>query len=143
MPRGMWAVPGEGVRLDAYGNIERSLLIKLISYFNSFQESGFKANADDRGRARIGRAEAKKIKGASGSQFTVIKIKKPGGLHPGIWQHIGFGSGRAIKPIIMFVSKDPAYKRYFDLDRTARDVIAQDASYEFDRAMALAIATAK
>lgn len=143
MPKGMWAVPGEGAKLDMYGNIERSLLIQLLAYFKSFQESGFRANMTDKSRASFDKRTAKKIKGASTSQFSVIKTKKPGGLHPGIWQHIGFGSGKAIKPIIMFVSKEPVYDRYFDLDKTTRQVIDRDAAAEFDKAMDYAIATAK
>lgn len=143
MPKGMWAVPGEGAPLDQYGNIERTLIIKLLAYFNSFQESGFKANMSDKNRSAFNRRAAKQIKGATTSQYAVVKVKKPGGLHPGIWQHVGFGSGRAIKPIIMFVSKEPVYSRYFDLDNTARQIIARDATYEFDKAMAYAIATAK
>lgn len=143
MPRGMWAVPGEGVTLDAYGNIERSLIIQLLAYFKSFQESGFKGNMTDKSMKSFDKRSAKKIKGASTSKYSVIKVKKPGGLHPGIWQHIGFGSGRSIKPIIMFVKKDPFYKRYFDLDKTTRQIVDRDARMEFDRAMAKAIATAK
>ena len=144
MPRGMWAVPGGGARMDAYGNIERSLLIQLLSYFRSFRESGFRANMSDKNKSAFDKRSAKKIKGASTSQFVVIKNKKPGGLHPGIWQHVGFGrSGTGIKPIIMFVKKEPIYSRYFDLDRIARQVIEKDAAVEFDKAMAFAIATAK
>jgi hypothetical protein len=143
MPSGMWAVPGEGVRLDMYGNIPSALIVKLVAYFNSFQESGFMANMTDKGRKSFNKRTSKQIKGASTSQYTVIKVKKPGGLHPGIWQRIGFGSGKAIKPIIMFVSKDPSYKQYFDLDSVAKEIIGRDAEFEFDKAMALAIATAK
>lgn len=135
MPRGMWAMPGEGAPLDQYGNIRRSFIKQLISYLTSFKVVKKSAQFENRQR--------KQVKGATTSQYFVVNQNKQGGLPMGIWQHIGFGSGKSFRPVIMFVSKEPVYDRYFDLDRTARDVIAQDASYEFDRAMALAIATAK
>ena len=142
MPKGMWAVPGEGAKLNYNGNIPSELINKLLAYFNSFQESGFKANMTDKSRKSFENRNAKKI-GATTSRFIAIKTRKPGGLHPGIWQRIRFGSGKAIKPIIMFVSKEPVYDRYFDLDKITRQVIDRDAAAEFDKAMAYAIATAK
>jgi len=143
MPRGMWAVPGEAAPLDSYGNIDKSLIIQLLSYFKSFQESGYRANSTDKSREAFNKRAAKKIKGASSVQYTVIREKKRGGLHPGIWMRVGFGLGQSIKPIIMFVNRDPSYQRYFDLDKTTQQVISRDAREEFYKAMAYAIGTAK
>lgn len=135
MPRGMWAMPGEGAPLDFFGNIKRSFIKQLISYLSSNKVEKKSAQFENRSR--------KQAKGSTTSQFFVVNQRKQGGLPLGIWQHIGFGSGKALRPVVIFVSKEPVYDRYFDLDKTARDVVSEDARYEFDKAMAYAIATAK
>lgn len=141
MPAGYWAVAGEGAPLDSYGNIERSLIIKLLAYFRAFRESGYRANSTDKSRAAMNRKFAKGIKGATTSEFFVSKIGDK--LPFGIWQRIGFQSGTAIRPIIIFVKKTPQYKQYFDLETTTNNVVNRDLRAEFDKALTLALATAK
>jgi len=135
MPRGMWAMPGEGAPLDLFGNIKRAFIKQLIGYLT--------ANRVVKKSAQFENRQRKQVKGATTSQFFVVNQRKQGGLPLGIWQHVGFGSGKALRPVIIFVSKEPVYDRYFDLPKTAVSVIAKDAAYEFDRAMRNAIATAK
>ena len=135
MPDGMYAMPGEGAPLDFYGNIKRSFIKQLIDYLTANKVVKKSAQFENRSR--------KQTKGSTTSQYFIVNQKKQGGLPLGIWQHIGFGSGKALRPIIMFVRKEPVYDRYFDLDKTAQQVINKDARYEFDKAMAYAIATAK
>ena len=135
MPRGMWAMPGEGAPLDFFGNIKRSFIKQLISSLTGFKVEKKSAQFENRTR--------KQVKGATTSQFFVVNKSKPGGLPLGIWQHVGFGSGKALRPIIIFVSREPVYDRYFNLGNAAQQVIARDARFEFDKAMRNAIATAK
>lgn len=135
MPNGMWAMPGEGAPLDAYGNIRRSFIKQLIDYLT--------ANKVVRKSAQFENRTRKQVKGATTSKYFVVNQRKQGGLPLGIWQHVGFGSGRALRPVIIFVDKEPIYDRYFNLEKNASGVVARDARMEFDRAMAKAIATAK
>lgn len=135
MPNGMYAMPGEGAPLDSFGNIRRSFIKQLIDYLT--------ANKVVKKSAQFENRQRKQVRGATSSQYFVVNQKKQGGLPLGIWQHISFGSGKALRPIIIFVRKEPVYDRYFDLPKTAGGVIAKDAAYEFDRAMRNAIATAK
>jgi len=135
MPNGMYAMPGEGAPLDFYGNIKRSFIRQLIDYLT--------ANKVVKKSAQFENRQRKQVKGATSSQYFVVNQKKQGGLPLGIWQHIGFGSGKALRPIIIFVRKEPVYDRYFNLGNAAQQVIARDARFEFDKAMAYAIATAK
>lgn len=142
MPKGYYTVPGDGVTLDAYGNIPRGLIIQLISYFGAFNESGYKANATDESRYKIDAQGRRKVKVAQRSEYFVVKVKKPGGLAMGIWQRITFGSGKGIRPIIIYV-KNTQYSKLIDLPVIASKVIQEDAEYEFDRAMSKALASAK
>lgn len=135
MPRGMWAMPGDGAPLDLFGNIKRSFIKQLIGYLA--------ANKVVKKSAQFENRQRKQVKGATSSQYFVVNQKKQGGLPLGIWQHVGFGSGKALRPVIIFVSREPVYDRYFNLGNTAQQVIARDARFEFDKAMAYAIATAK
>ncbi len=135
MPRGMWAMPGEGAPLDFFGNIKRSFIRQLIDYLT--------ANRVVKKSAQFENRQRKQVKGATSSQYFVVNQKKQGGLPLGIWQHVGFGSGKGLRPIIIFVSKEPVYDRYFNLGNAAQQVIARDARFEFDKAMRNAIATAK
>lgn len=135
MPRGMYAMPGEGAPLDAFGNIRRSFISQLIGYLT--------ANKVVKKSAQFENRQRKQVKGSTTNQFFVVSERKQGGLQLGIWRRIGFGSGLALRPIIIFVDKEPVYNRYFDLGNTAQQVVERDARYEFDKAMAYAIATAK
>ena len=135
MPRGFYAMPGQGAPLDFYGNIKRSFIKQLIDYLT--------ANRVIKKSAQFENRQRKQVKGATTSQYFVVNQKKQGGLPLGIWQHIGFGLGKALRPVIIFVSREPVYGRYFDLEKTAKQVINRDAANEFDKAMAYAISTAK
>jgi hypothetical protein len=135
MPNGMYAMPGQGAPLDLYGNIKRSFINQLISYLTSFKVAKKSAQFENRQR--------KQVRGSTSAQYFIVNQKQKGGLPMGIWQRIGFGSGVSLRPIIIFVRKEPVYSRYFDLARLAQDTITKDARFEFDRAMAYAIATAK
>lgn len=135
MPNGMYAMPGEGAPLDYFGNIRRSFIKQLIDYLTANKVVKKSAQFENRSR--------KQVRGATSSQYFVVNEKKSGGLPLGIWQHIGFGSGKALRPIVIFVSREPVYDRYFNLGNAAQQVVARDARFEFDKAMAHAIATDK
>lgn len=135
MPRGMYAMPGEGAPLDFFGNIRKSFINQLIDYLTANKVVKKSAQFENRSR--------RQVKGSLSSSYFVINQKNRGGLPLGIWQHIGFREGKTQRPVILFVSKEPVYDRYFDLDKTTRNVVARDARYEFDKAMAYAIRTAK
>ena len=116
LPAGWIIVPGAGCTLDQYGNIPRSLLVQLISYFNAFTEQGYRANMSDRRRrqlAKIGRTESgyKTIngvqyfisygnRGRQGDRYTNGRFDQH--LSSGIWARSGI-HGSQVKPVLMFV----------------------------------------
>ncbi len=153
MSRGEIAVPGAACPLDGYGNIPAAFIVKLLAYFQSFGESGYKANMTAKGRARMEKAAAK---GAAGAGVQYFISRGPGHwfgrgswkngrsqkLPRGIWQRQTWSAGSSIKPVIMFVNEG-AYKRYFDLPAIASSAINANFSNEFDSALSEAMRTAR
>src|SRR5690606_33547798 len=45
-------VPGEGMRLNQYGNIPSSTMIQILSAIRAFTEAGFQANITERSKGR-------------------------------------------------------------------------------------------
>lgn len=141
LPKGMYAVPGEGVTLDAHGNMPKGLIVQLLAYFNAFQ--GGIGNMSDKNRAAFERRATKKqFKGASSTKFFLVRVGDKSRLHPGIWARVGFSVGKSIKPILMFVDK-ATYKQYFDLPAIVDMIIERDSEFEFGKAFEFALATAK
>lgn len=152
LPKGMYAVPGEGVMLDANGNIPKGLIVQLLSYFNAFQESGFRANMTDKSRTAFERRHRRRnYSSAQSFNFFLIPVGDKSRLWPGIWARIGHEfkdaegktiRGSSIKPILMFVDR-ATYKQYFNLPAIVDKIIDRDFEFEFDKAFKHALATAK
>ncbi|SFI31206.1 hypothetical protein [Nitrosomonas sp. Nm34] len=149
MPNGWFAVPGEGVRLDQYGNIPRTLLTQLLAYFRAFQESGFRANMTDKGKKAFERRAARDhFAAAQLTRFFTIQPGDRSKLHPGIWSKSGFFAGgkirisRTPKPILMFVNA-AHYQRMFNLPEVVERIVNRDLNLEFNKAMEHALKTAK
>lgn len=143
LPKGMYAVPGEGVTLDGHGNIPRGLIVQLLAYFRAFQESGFRANMTGKSRAAFEkRYRSRNLKSAQSFNFFLVGVGDRSRLHPGIWARVGFGAGKSIKPILMFVNR-ATYKQYFDLPAIVDMIVERDSEFYFEESLAHAIATAK
>lgn len=138
LPVGMAAVPGEGARLDANGNIPRAFIVQMLAYFRSLREGSM----DDAHRAKFGKKMGKAV-GIGGAQVDYFISRGKGQwfgrrswkhgraqhLPPGIWQRSQSAYGTSIKPIIMFVPRPSRYKQYFDLPAIVRAAKERD----FDR----------
>lgn len=153
MSRGEIAVPGGACPLDAYGNIPASFVVKMLSYFQAFGETGYKANMSAKGRSRM---EKKMGRAAAGAGVQYFISRGPGHsfgggswkngryqkLPRGIWLRTSFGHGSSVKPVIMFVNEG-AYKRLFDLQAITHRAINENFSSEFSAAFAEAMRTAR
>lgn len=118
MPEGYRAVPGAACPRDAYGNIPGSFIVQLLSYYNAFPESGYRANMTAKTRAKLLKGNAKKnIQGVS--YFTGT----PGDRLPlGIYAKYRFAAGSAIKPILIFV-RWASYQKIFDPNPVAVEAV--------------------
>ena len=126
LPDGMFAVPGEGARLDRYGNMSRGQLVQILSQLRAFTEAGFDAHptASRRSKRNIRKA---------GTFF----VGRPGGgkLPLGIWQRI---AGQ-LKPVLIFV-RGPRYQGRFKFYEVAERVARREFPLQFERAAAEAAA---
>lgn len=135
LPSNYFTVPGKGAQIDMYGNVQKSQINKILSYLQSFKESGHKSNATDKTKDRL-RKGNKKI---SGLEYFVIKPDGKKGLPPGIWRNNLAGRSfiGAVKPrdlIFMFVSS-VNYEAIYDFRFVAETAIKKNFDNEFRAAV--------
>lgn len=138
LPDDYITVPGQGAKLDAFGNISAGQIIQLLSYFRAFPEAGYKANATDKSRARLARDN--KRTGARGFAYFVGAPGRRGAL--GIYKRTRLGFGSAITPVLIFV-KASNYAARFDIEYVANKTLARELAPAFNQAFADALATAR
>ncbi|MCV2365544.1 hypothetical protein LNV23_19010 [Paucibacter sp. DJ1R-11] len=138
LPDDHYTVPGEGAKLDAYGNISAGQIIQILSYFKAFPEMGYKSNATEKTKARLARDN--KRTGARGFVYFVGRPGDRGQL--GLYKRTQLGFGSSITPILIFV-KSANYEARFDIEYVAAKTLARELQPAFDTAFAAAMATAK
>lgn len=143
LPPGWHAVPGGGVKLNAYGNVRQGLIVQLLSYFQAFGEQGYRANASERTRKRragkgaveytdIASRQARKVRTIAGveyfisrgrGEFTGARTWKSGRMQhlpPGIYARTGI-HGSTLRCIFKFVPVT-RYTQRVDIVAVARDM---------------------
>lgn len=116
LPEGYVTVPGQGARLDAYGNVSRGQVIQVLSQLRLQLVAGTNRSMSRDARRQIA-AQRK-----AGGRFFVAPLG--GKLQPGIYQREFIGA--TITPVFIFV-KSARYSRRFDFygaaNRTADAVL--------------------
>lgn len=120
---GEYAVPGSGARLDRYGNVPASEIVKMISQLKAFTLAGSSANATDDKRSKAKRASR---------QYFYVRERR-GGLVRGIWIRT---SDHSVKPAFIFVSKAPRYRVRLNFE----DIAARQAAIEWPMAIGRRVA---
>lgn len=132
LPSGYWAVPGNGAKIDAHGNMSAGQIVQILSYFRAFPELGYRANITDKRRASLRKGSKRKL----GYEYFVGRPGN-GTLPLGIWQRFhfaggGFSGGRtAIRPILIFVSRS-LYEKRLDFEYVARQTIEREFGPAFE-----------
>lgn len=103
MPVGTYAVPGAGVRLDAYGNVSAGTITKILSALG--------ANPDALSNATPTSTARRRRKRRRGGEYFAVTVRR-GRLVPGVYERFGFGFGSAVKPILIFVRAPRYAARY-------------------------------
>ena len=122
--------------IDANGNFKRGELIRLLSYFSTWSEQGYKSNSTDKSRARMAKM------GRTPSGYRTINGKvyfislgkghlvgvgqgwtrgRDQHLPAGIWQKSGI-HGSIVRPVLMVVSK-PEYRKLYDFYGIAQKIV--------------------
>ena len=137
---GYFLVPGAGAKFDGYGNVMRSQIVEILSYFRACPEDGrgYKMNSTAASRARKAKSTRKR-------RGVAYFVGRPGnGRGPlGIWQRTQvFGFGSEIRPIFLFVSS-ARYQQRLDLQTPASLAIERNAGRIFSTELRAALATAR
>lgn len=117
LPAGMYAVPGQGAKLDRFGNINRGQLQQVLSnlgaQFDQYQNT-------PRAKKHLKRYFVATINGT-----------------PGIWERLQHG----VRPFMVFV-RAPTYRKRYDFfgvaERSAQRHLPRQADLALRRAMATA-----
>lgn len=127
LPTGMYAVPGKGARLDAYGNMSRGHIVQLLSGLKAFDRAGSDHNATGSRRSRR--------KGHANAFFILRRGQQPIG--------IAERRGNSVQVVLLF-TREPQYSPRFDFHGVVRKVAENDALIEaaVDKAIAEALGSA-
>lgn len=134
LPAGWQAVPGKWAKIDAFGNVPKGEIVKILADLRAFAEQGYKSNRLTKGAAR----EYGKRYRAS-RYFVVMPGKR---MQPGIYTKIASGFGDAVRPVFIYVRTadyGPRLRFAEIVDRAALAAFPK----EFDQALRGALATAR
>lgn len=130
MPKGWFAVPGAGARLDAYGNISVGQIIQILSQLRVTLTAGYTRNMPHGAKGINSQRKA-------GGRFFAMK---PGGkAPPGIYQREFMGNN--ITPVLIFVPR-ATYKKTFPFEAKSNQVTEDRFDKNFSTALTEALATA-
>ncbi len=136
MPPNAYAVPTSLMALDAFGNVPRSQLTRIMSDLQAQFDTT--ANSTTRSRRKRRRSRTKRPSFYFSTWPHSPRTQK---LKPGIYLRTEFGFGSAVKPVMLFVRRASYRKRlrFFEIvDQSARSRF----KIEFALAMRQALATA-
>lgn len=110
LPGGWFIVPGQGAKLDGYGNVSRGQVIQVLSQLKVQTVAGTNRNMSQRSAIAAQRK--------AGGRFFVIPPGKAK-VQPGIYQREFIG--RNVAPVFIFV-RSVSYAPRFDFDRVVTRV---------------------
>ncbi len=130
-----YVVPGQGAKLDQYGNMSRGQLQAILADMQAHWDRSQNSTAESRSK----RARRRSIE-----KRAVYFVPRAGSLlQRGIYQRIGFGFGSAVRPVLIFVQGAPRYSKRIRFYEVGTRVVQQHYRNEFDAALRDAIRTAQ
>ena len=130
-----FVVPGQGAKLDQYGNMSRGQLQAILADMQAHWDHSQNSTATSR---------AKRQRRRDAQKGAVYFTPRPGSaLQRGVYQRIGFGFGSAIRPVLIFVQGAPRYAKRVRFYEVGQRAVEQHFENYFDMAMREAIRTAR
>jgi hypothetical protein len=147
------AVPGDAVTLDAYGNISRGLIVKILSQLRTAVVQGDFSNATESKRSRAKRATVQYFAsaGPGGPRSAFAgrgqdgKLRRANGqqhLPRGIWERRQHAWGSSVRPVLLFV-EGYRYSKTLRFFEVAQRVAAKYLRANIERSMADVMRTAR
>lgn len=137
MPAGMFAVPGRGAELDAFGNIKASQVNQILSQLGARRDPY--QNETETSRARRRNRAAKR--GVRGGEFFALRARR-GKLLPGIYERLTTGFGSALRSVLVFV-RSARYEKRYDIFGLAERTWNRLMPFHFNRELEKALASSK
>lgn len=133
LPLGWLAMPGEGAKIDSFGNMSVGQIKQIMSWFNAAEPySGSTQNMTDETRNKRRKGTRSKM----GFEYVAIKPGKQKNLkHPGIYQRFFLGHGSSLKPILIFVKGGTSYKPRFRFADVAQVAFEDNVEDQFQNAV--------
>jgi hypothetical protein len=119
-----FAVPGLGLKLDAFGNVPGSILNRILS------DLGARADPQQNTTAKSRKRNRRKSRG----RYMVLRQGQ--GVRPGIYHRVGTNK---IVPVLVFV-RAPRYEKRFPFYETAQRVMQQNFARHFRQEWARSMA---
>lgn len=130
LANGLTIAPGGGMPLDRYGNMRRNVLTEMLGVVGTQRRNL-------RVYRKTGAGKAQKAVG-----YFVVQPGDASRRHPGIYKRIEAGAASTVAAMILFV--DPVnYRKFIDLEKLGREVVAKTFQPAFDAELARALANAK
>jgi hypothetical protein len=115
MGKSQYLVPASGAKKDAFGNVPRGEVVKILSQLRAFGEQGYQANATQSRRSR---------RKSTASRYFFGEIE--GSM--GVWMKVKSAFGEGVKPVLLVSDGSPKYRIQFPFFAVAENTIA--ANYE-------------
>jgi len=128
MQRHEYAMPAQGLKLNAHGNVPHALYSKILSQLR-IGDSGH-GNETERTKRAKKRSGAARYFVSYGKDAPRIGSVRPTNLPRGIWQRDRRGT---ITPVFVFVSTAPDYADIFDWKRWATETARARLPINFKR----------
>ena len=130
LPTGLSIAPGDAMKLDRFGNMNRTALTEIMTMLVARSSSM-------RLYRKTGRGKATKA-----VDYFVVQPGDKSKLHPGIYKRVETGSSSAIDCMILYISP-VHYRKFIDLQKLGSEVAAKTFQPAFDAELAKALASAK
>lgn len=101
----LYLVPTRYAPLDAYGNVSRAVIVKILSSIQALGDASANRRRRSRGRRRD-------------EEYFAIYSNRPG-LKPGIYRRMRTAFGAGVIPIFTFAKNAPKYSSRYDFYGTA------------------------
>jgi len=142
MPEGTMAVfARRSNALDQYGNLSGAKIVQILSWFQAFPESGYRANMKRKSKDRLMKGKRKGLKWG----FAYFRGGPGTGLPDGVWErHYPSGlAGRSfVRPVLIYV-RTTSYSVRFRFDEVGSRVVRVELGPQFQAALTQALRTAK
>lgn len=122
LPNGWFVVPGEEAEMDAYGNMRRGQMVKILSHLRAFTAAG----------SNLNRSRTTKNRGVRRKEgYFPAKPGNREGLPPGIYQR----DGADARPVLIFVARPPAYQPRFPFHALVQATVRRRFGAHFGAAL--------